>query len=57
MSPLFTSCRAEKEKTHFKAGISPSKKVGFICFNENPVQMMKNAFHFILKVLFILKIS
>ena len=28
----------------------------FICFNENPLNMMKNAFYFILKALFVLKI-
>ena len=27
----------------------------FICFNESPSKMMKNAFHFILKALFVLK--
>ena len=27
----------------------------FICFNESPLQMMKNAFYFILKALFVLK--
>ena len=31
------------------------KKI-FICFNESPLKMMKNAFYFILKVLFVLKI-
>ena len=31
------------------------KKV-FICFSDSPSKMMKNAFYFILKVLFILKI-
>ena len=28
----------------------------FICFNESPSKMMKNAFYFILKALFVLKI-
>ena len=28
----------------------------FICFNENPLKIMKNAFYFILKALFVLKI-
>ena len=32
------------------------KKICFICFNESPLKMMKNAFYFILKVLFVLKI-
>ena len=29
----------------------------FICFNESPLKMMKNAFYFILKALFVFKIS
>ena len=32
------------------------KKLFFICFNEIPLKMMKNASHFILKAVFILKI-
>ena len=32
------------------------KKFLFICFNESPLKMMKNAFYFILKTLFVLKI-
>ena len=36
-----------------KVGLSPSKK---ICFNDSPSKMMKNAFYFILKALFVLKI-
>ena len=28
----------------------------FICFNESPLKMMKNAFYFILKALFVLMI-
>ena len=35
--------------------LSPSKKC-FICFNERLLKMMKNAFYFILKALFVLKI-
>ena len=34
---------------------SPSKNC-FIYFNESPLEIMKNAAHFILKVLFVLKI-
>ena len=34
----------------------PFKKVGFICFNESPLNMTKNVFYFIVKALFILKI-
>ena len=40
----------------FEVGLSLSKKSCFICFNENPLKMMKNAFYFILKALFVLKI-
>ena len=32
-----------------KVGLLPSKKSCFICFNENPLKMMKNDFYFILK--------
>ena len=32
------------------------KKNRFICFNDSPSKIMKNAFYFILKVLFVLKI-
>ena len=39
-----------------KVGLSPSKKVFFICFNDSPSKMMKTAFYFILKALFLLKI-
>ena len=38
-----------------KVGLSPSKKIFFICFNGSPSKMMKNAFYFILKALFVLK--
>ena len=40
----------------FKVGLSPSKKVFFICFNDGPSKIMKNAFCFILKALFVLKV-
>ena len=39
-----------------KVGLSPSKKIIFICFNESPLKVMKNTFSFILKTLFVLKI-
>ena len=39
-----------------KVGLSPSKNTFFICFNDSPSKMMKNAFYFILKALFVLKI-
>ena len=39
-----------------KVGLSPSKKNCVICFIESPFEMMKNAFYFTLKALFVLKI-
>ena len=30
----------------FKVGLSSSKKIPFICFNECPLKVMKNAFYF-----------
>ena len=39
-----------------RVGLSPFKKHFFICFNDNPSKIMKNAFYFILKALFVLKI-
>ena len=41
---------------HVKEGLSPSNKFISVCFNESPLKMMKNAFYFILKALFVLKI-
>ena len=40
----------------FKVELSPSKKICVICLIESPLEMMKNAFYFILKALFVLKI-
>ena len=40
----------------FKVGFSPSKKIVFIYFNENPLKVKKNAFYFMLKALFVLEI-
>ena len=45
-----------KKLSQFKVGLSPSKKDFFICFNSSPSKLMKNAFYFILKALFVLKI-
>ena len=42
--------------TYLKPDFHLPKKVLFICFNESPLKMMKNAFYFILKALFVLKI-
>ena len=39
----------------FKVGLSPSKKI-LNCFNDSPAKMMKNAFCFISKAVYILKI-
>ena len=39
-----------------KVGLSSSRQNSFICFNESPLKMMKNAFYFIWKALFVLKI-
>ena len=39
-----------------KAGLSTFKKSCVICFIEIPLKMMKNAFYFILKDLFVFKI-
>ena len=38
-----------------KVQVSSSKKVVFICANERPLKMMKNAFYFMLKALFVLE--
>ena len=40
----------------FKVGLSPFKKNCIICFIESSLKVMKNAFYFILKALFVLKI-
>ena len=39
-----------------KVGLSPPQKNCIICLIEIPLKMMKNAFYFILKALFVLKI-
>ena len=39
-----------------EVGLSTSKKNCVICSIENPLKMMKDAFYFILKALFIVKI-
>ena len=39
-----------------KVGLEPFKKICVICFIESLSQMMKNAFYFNLKALFVLKI-
>ena len=39
-----------------KFGLTPSKKIGFTCLNEGSLEMMKNAFYFILKSLLVLNV-
>ena len=41
---------------YLKVGLAPSKKHFSTSFNDSPSKMMKNAFYFILKALFVLKI-
>ena len=45
----------KKLPTHLNSD-SHLPKIFFICFNESPLKMLKNAFCFILKALFVLKI-
>ena len=40
----------------FIIGLSRSKIAAFICFNKNPLKVMKNGFYFMLKSLFVLEI-
>ena len=44
------------KKQNLKSYSHLPKKFLFICFNESPLKMMKNAFYFILKALFVFKI-
>ena len=39
-----------------KMDIHLPTKIFFVCFDESPLKMMKNAFYFILKSLFVLEI-
>ena len=41
-------------ESNFKVGLSPSEKIPFQ--KESPLEMMKNAFYFIVKAFFVLKI-
>ena len=61
ISTPFFNCNETRMIPEFNDGsnvrLSPSKKINcFVCFNENPLKMVKNAFYIILKVLFVLKI-
>ena len=49
-------CTGNEWVNLFNIGLSSSKKVGFICFNESPLKMMKNNFYFSLEALFVIKI-
>ena len=40
-----------------KVRLPPSKKVAFICFNEHRLKVIKNAFYFMLKAIFVVEIS
>ena len=46
----------EKSAEDLKSDFHVPKKFLFICFDESPLKMMKNAFHFISQALFVLKI-
>ena len=63
-SSLFVQIELQKKKTSerehndIKVELRPFKKVSFIKrFNESLLNLMKNIFYFILKALFVLKIS
>ena len=38
---------------YIKVELSPSKKIIFIYFNDSPLKIIKKAFYFILKALFV----
>ena len=48
--------RIDQYSNVFKVELSPSKKNCVVCFIESSLKIMKNAFYFILEVLFVLKI-
>ena len=52
---FFPNSYMSSNSDEFKVGLSPSKKI-VISFIESPLKLMKNAFYFILKALFVLKI-
>ena len=45
-----------EDRLHLKSDSHLSKKICIICLIESPLKVMKNAFYFILKALFVLKI-
>ena len=52
----FLQEKLEFDRERLKLDSLLPKKILFICFNESPLKIVKNAFYFILKTLFILKI-
>ena len=52
----FSGATTMRENKNLKSGSHLPKKICFICFNDSPSKVMKNAFYFILKALFVLKI-
>ena len=54
----YATYETEIHDIHFnlKSGSHLPKQFLFICFNESPLKIMKNASYFILKTLFVLKI-
>ena len=53
---LYQLGKTQKLKFLIQVRLSPSKKHCVVCLIKSPLKMMKNVFHFILKVLFVLKI-
>ena len=52
----FLQPRSHFLKKPLKSDSHLPKKMFFICFNDSPTKLMKNAFNFIVKTLFVLKI-
>ena len=52
--PAQCDCSLYEENMVIKVGLSPSKTIFFLCFNDSTSKMMTNAFYFILKALFVL---
>ena len=49
-------CVYYKSSLSFEVGLSPSKNICVTCFIKSLLEIMRNAFYFILKALFIIKI-
>ena len=45
-----------KPPAHIKVGLAATKTLAFICFNESPLRMWKNAYYFALKTLVVFEI-